>query len=127
MVDTTDAVRRDIEMTRERMSSTLAQLEQKMNVVQRVRDHPWPALGVAFGTGVVLGVTSGARGRPGAPPMAVTRNGGGRLSAIVDEVIGYLLRGLRDVAESQIENVLTDLKLALRGENASASTARAGR
>ena len=41
MVETTADVRRDIELTRERMSSTLAELEQKLNLVQIVRDHPW--------------------------------------------------------------------------------------
>ena len=43
MVETTADVRRDIELTRERMSSTLAELERKLNVTEVVRDHPWPA------------------------------------------------------------------------------------
>jgi hypothetical protein len=121
MVDTTDAVRRDIEMTRERMSTTLAQLEQKVNLVQRVRDHPWPALGAAFGTGVVLGVSAGTRGRPRAAATAVTRGSGGRLSGIAEEIIGYLLRALRDIAESQIDNVVADLKVAMRNEGPAGS------
>jgi hypothetical protein len=122
MVDTTDAVRRDIEMTRARMSTTLAQLEDKVNVVQRIRDHPWPALGVAFGAGVALGVSSGPRARTAvAVPRGVARGaGGGRLSGILEEVIAHLLRGLREVAESQIDNVLADLKLAMRDSGASA-------
>ena len=33
----------------ERMSTTLQQLEQKMNVMRVVRDNPWPALAVAVG------------------------------------------------------------------------------
>ncbi len=123
MVDTTNAVRRDIEMTRARMSTTLAQIEDKVNVVQRIRDHPWPALGVAFGAGVALGVSSGPRARTAAPvPRGVARGGGGggRLSGILEEVIAHLLRGLREVAESQIDNVLADLKLAMRDSGASA-------
>jgi hypothetical protein len=121
MVDTTDAVRRDIEMTRARMSTTLAQLEDKVNVVQRIRDHPWPALGVAFGAGVALGVSSGPRARTAAAvPRGVARGGGGRLSGILEEVIAHLLRGLREVAETQIDNVLADLKLAMRDSGASA-------
>ena len=58
MAETTADVRRDIELTRERMSTTLSQLEQKMNLMQIVKDHPWPALAVAVGAGVVL---SGSR------------------------------------------------------------------
>ena len=54
MVETTADVRRDIELTRERMSSTLAELEHKLNVAEVVRDHPWPALALAFGAGVLL-------------------------------------------------------------------------
>lgn len=119
MVDTTDAVRRDIEVTRERMSTTLAQLEQKMNVMQQIRDHPWPALGVALGTGVVLGL-SGTRGRAAAATLAVTRTASGRLSVVLEEVIAHLLRGLREVAESQIDDVLEDLKGALKGERTGA-------
>ena len=36
MAETTADVRRDIELTRERMSRTLDELEQKLNVVQIV-------------------------------------------------------------------------------------------
>ena len=58
MAETTADVRRDIELTRERMSTTLQQLEQKLNVMQVVRDNPWPALALAVGAGVLL---SGSR------------------------------------------------------------------
>lgn len=49
MAETTADVRRDIEVTRERMTSTLVQLEQKMNLTQVVKEHPWPALAMAVG------------------------------------------------------------------------------
>src|SRR3954464_1028086 len=58
MAETTADVRRDIELTRERMSSTIDELERKLNVTQMVRDHPWPALALAVGAGVLL---SGSR------------------------------------------------------------------
>ena len=58
MAETTADVRRDIELTRERMSSTLAQLERKLNLGEMVREHPWPALGLALGAGLLL---SGSR------------------------------------------------------------------
>ena len=54
MAETTADVRRDIELTRERMSTTLQQLEQKLNIMQVVRDNPWPALALAVGAGVLL-------------------------------------------------------------------------
>ena len=54
MAETTADVRRDIELTRERMSDTLTQLEQKLNVMQVVKDNPWPALAVAVAAGALL-------------------------------------------------------------------------
>ena len=57
MAETTADVRRDIELTRERMSSTLAQLEKKLNLTQMVKDNPWPALGLALGAGLLLSGT----------------------------------------------------------------------
>ena len=54
MAETTADVKRDIALTRERMSSTLAELEHKLNVTQIVRDNPWPALAIAVGAGLVL-------------------------------------------------------------------------
>jgi hypothetical protein len=59
MAETTADVRRDIELTRERMSDTLAQLEQKLNVMQVVRDHPWPAIALAA-TGALAAVSVAA-------------------------------------------------------------------
>ena len=47
MAETTDDVRRDIELTRERMSSTLAELEHKLNVMEMVKANPWPAIALA--------------------------------------------------------------------------------
>ena len=47
MAETTADVRRDIEMTRERMSDTIAQLERKLNLLEVVREHPWPSVALA--------------------------------------------------------------------------------
>ncbi len=130
MVDTPDAVRRDIEVTRERMSTTLAELEQKVNVMQQIRDHPWTAIGVAVGAGAALGVASnryrapaGYRGgadygagvdyRRSVESMPVLRQQGSRVAGVVDGIVAYLLRGLRQVAEQQIDTVLMDLKSSL--------------
>ena len=62
MAETTDDVRRDIELTRERMSSTFAELEQKLNVKEMVKANPWPAIALAVGAGVLLsGSVTGGR------------------------------------------------------------------
>ena len=72
MAETTADVRRDIELTRERMSTTLQQLEQKLNVKQVVRENPWPALAIAVGAGVLLS-RSRADVRAAAATVAATR------------------------------------------------------
>jgi hypothetical protein len=128
MVDTPDAVRRDIEVTRERMSTTLAELEQKVNVMQQIRDHPWTALGIAVGAGAALGVASNRyrgsvetmppRGDDGSTlreewSRPVLRQQTGRVAGVIDGIMVYLLRGLRQVAEQQIDSVLGDLRSSL--------------
>jgi Protein of unknown function (DUF3618)/DUF883 C-terminal glycine zipper region len=113
MVDTTDAVRRDIEMTRERMSTTLAELEQRMNVMQRIRDNPWPAIGIAVGAGVALGA-AGSRRRGAPASIDVAPTSGRRLRFVLDGILVYLLRSLRQVAEGQIDSVMDDLRTSLR-------------
>ena len=68
----TAAARQDIEATRERMSGTIAEIEQrvsgsiqgvkqKADVVSLVRQHPWPALAAAFVAGVALSASGADR------------------------------------------------------------------
>ena len=72
MAETTADVRRDIELTRNRISDTLEQLEHKLNVTQMVKDNPWPALALAVGAGVLL---SGSRADVKAAAATVTATG----------------------------------------------------
>ena len=64
-MDTTADVRRDIDVTRERMAATVDELEarihdkvdavkDKLNVADVVRAHPWPALAVAAAAGAAF-------------------------------------------------------------------------
>ena len=112
MAETTADVRRDIELTRERMSSTLAQLEQKLNVVQIVRDHPWPALAVAVGAGVLL---SGSRSdvKAAAATAAATRGASSRVGNVLDDVVSTLMSGLHDAFESRVTTLVDELKTAI--------------
>jgi len=116
MADTADAVRRDIAVTRERMASTLSELERKVNLMQMVRDHPWPAVGIAFGTGVVLSRSGRDLGNAVAAGVAA-RTARSRTSRLIDEVVARLLLGLGAVAETQIDRFLDRLQRAVRGES----------
>ena len=79
MVETPADVRRDIELTRNRISDTLQELEQKMNVAQIVKDNPWPALALAVGAGVIL---SGSKADVKAAAATVVATKGDRKSVV---------------------------------------------
>jgi uncharacterized protein DUF3618 len=112
MAETTADVRRDIELTRERMSTTLQQLEQKLNLMQVVRDNPWPALALAVGAGVLL---SGSRTdvKAAAATVAATRGASSRVGSVLDDVVANLMNGLHDAFDTRVTSLVDDLKTAI--------------
>jgi hypothetical protein len=112
MAETTDEVRRDIELTRERMTTTLQQLEQKLNVKQIVRDNPWPAIALAVGAGVLL---SGSRTdvKAAAATVAATRGASSKVGTVLDDVVANLMSGLHEAFESRVSSLVDDLKSAI--------------
>ena len=112
MAETTADVKRDIEMTRERISNTLAQLEQKTNVLQIVKDHPWPALAVAFGAGVLL---SGSRAdvKAAGATLLATRGASSRVGNVLDDVVSQLMTGLHAAFQHKIEGLVNEVKEAI--------------
>jgi hypothetical protein len=115
MAETTADVRRDIEMTRERMSQTIAQLENKINVMQVVRDHPWPAIGAAAAAGFLL---SGSHADVKAAhavggTVAVTKSTGSRLGPMLDDLLGKVMLGVQDVLQQKADELVHDLRRAL--------------
>jgi hypothetical protein len=114
MAETTADVRRDIEVTRERMSSTLAELEHKLNVVQAVRDHPWPALAIAVGAGVLLS-GSQADVKAAAATATATKGASTRLGSALDEVVATLVGGMHRALDDRITGWVDELKTAIGG------------
>ena len=112
MAETTADVRRDIEMTRERMSDTLAQLERKMNLTQMVKDHPWPALAVAFGAGVLL---SGSRAdvKAAAATVAATQGASGRLAPVLDDLVANVMTGVTQAFQDRVVSLVEEIKEAI--------------
>jgi len=112
MAETTADVRRDIELTRERMSSTLQQLEQKLNLMQVVRENPWPALALAVGAGVLL---SGSRTdvKAAAATVAATRGASTKVGTVLDDVVANLVSGLHDAFETRITALVDELKTSI--------------
>jgi hypothetical protein len=112
MVETTADVRRDIELTRERMSSTLAQLEHKLNVVQLVRDHPWPAVAAAVGVGVLLS-GSQADVKAAAATAAATRGASGRIGPALDDIVANLVTAVSTALQDRIQVWVDEIKDAI--------------
>ncbi|GAC1653255.1 MAG: hypothetical protein NVS4B3_16190 [Gemmatimonadaceae bacterium] len=112
MAETTADVRRDIELTRERMSTTLAQLEQKLNVMQVVKDNPWPALALAVGAGVLL---SGSRAdvKAAAATVSATRGASSRIGVVLDDLVANLMHGVHGAVTDRVDGWVAELKQAI--------------
>ncbi|HEX8850061.1 MAG TPA: DUF3618 domain-containing protein [Gemmatimonadaceae bacterium] len=132
MAETTADVRRDIELTRERMSDTLAQLEQKMNLMQIVRDHPWPALAVAVAAGALL-AGSGSDVKAAGATVAATKGASSKIGTLLDDAVSSLVTGAHDAFQGRLEGWVNELKTAIgaptntrSGDGASRSSANLG-
>ena len=121
MVETTADVRRDIELTRERMSGTIQELEQKLNLAQMVRDHPWPALALAVGAGVLL---SGSRAdvKAAAATAAATKGASSKIGSALDDVVAQLVTAAQEALQGQVNTLMGDVKTMLGAQQP--STAR---
>lgn len=112
MAETTADVRRDIEVTRERMSNTLAQLEQKLNVTEMVREHPWPALALALGAGFAL---SGSKAdvKAAAATVTATKGASSKLADVLDEAVAGLMGTVHGAIEQKVDALLDEVRSAL--------------
>jgi hypothetical protein len=112
MAETTADVRRDIELTRERMSSTIAQLERKLNLGEMVKEHPWPAIGLALGAGLLL---SGSRAdvKAAAATVTATKGASSKLGSALDDIVGNLMQAVGEALQGHVDTMLTDVKKAL--------------
>jgi uncharacterized protein DUF3618 len=116
MGETTADVRRDIEMTRERMSGTLAELERKLDVAEIVRDHPWASLALAIGAGFLL-ADSNRDIKAAAATVAATK-----LGAALDDVVGTLVGGVHQALDDRVNGWVGELKDALGATSSSRSS-----
>lgn len=126
MAETTADVRRDIELTRERMSTTLEQLEHKLNVVQLVRDHPWPALAAAVGVGVLLSGSS-ADVKAAAATAAATRGASNRVGPALDDLVATLVTAVSTAFQDRVQNWVDEIKDAIGAPQARVSGATSAR
>ena len=112
MAETTADVRRDIELTRERMSTTLNQLEHKLNVVQVIKDHPWPAIALAIGAGFAL---SGSRAdvRAAAATVAATQGAGSKVGDMLDDLVASLMAGVTTAFHQKADSFIQQIRTGM--------------
>jgi hypothetical protein len=116
MPETTTEVRADIEQTRERMTGAIAELERKVDVTQKVRDHPWAAVAVAFGAGVALS-TSKVDVRAAQVTSQATRDTGSKLGGALDGVVAALIAGATQAFHSRIDGMVADVVTSIKGDS----------
>ncbi len=115
MPDTTTDVRADIEQTRVRISDAISELERKVDVAQKVRDHPWTAVGVAFGAGFAL---SASRVDVKAARITAdeTKGTSSKLGGSLDVVVAALVAGVAQAFHSRIDGVVKDVVTSIQGD-----------
>jgi hypothetical protein len=116
MAETTTEVREDIEQTRVRMSSAIAELERKVDVTQKVRDNPWAAVAVAFGAGVALSA-SRVDVKAAQATTHATRETGSKLGGALDGVVAALIAGVTGAVHSRIDGMVSDVVTSIRKES----------
>ena len=116
MPETTTEVRADIEQTRERMSGAIAELERKVDVTQRVKDHPWAAVAVAFGAGVALSASKGDM-RAAQVVSQATRDTGSKLGGALDGVVAAIIAGAAQAFHSRIDGMVADVVTSIKGDS----------
>lgn len=117
MAETPADVRRDIELTRERMSTTIDQLEQKLNVKQLIADHPWPAVALAVGAGLAL-AGSKSDVKLAAAAAEASRGAGSRLGGALDDIVAGVMATATTALHQQIDQFVDEIKTSLANNGA---------
>ena len=112
MAETTAEVRRDIELTRERMSSTIQELEQKLNVTQIIRDHPWPAIALAVGAGALL-AGSKTDVKAAAATVMATKGASSKIGTALDDAMASVLTVVNSAVAHHVDQWVNELKTAI--------------
>jgi hypothetical protein len=98
------------------MSDTLTQLEQKLNIMQVVKDNPWPALAVAVAAGALL---AGSRSdvKAAAATVGATKGASNKVGEMLDDAVATLVGGVHGAFQSKLESWVNDLKSSLGATN----------
>src|SRR6478672_7964643 len=114
MAETTTEVRADIEQTRTRMSNAINELERKIDVTQRISEHPWIAVGVALGAGFALSATK-ADVQAARVTAEATQKTGSKLGLALDGVVAALVAGVTEAFHQRVDSAVTQVVSSVRG------------
>lgn len=123
MADTSNEIRSQIEDTRERIGTTIAALERKLDPRRVVEEHPLTLVGVAFGAGLLL-ATTGATGRAAREVREQVRGGADRINDSAGTALDGVINAVLGAATATITAKMTELlQVALgsptkKGDNA---------
>jgi len=126
MPETTTEVRADIEQTRERMSGAIAELERKVDVTQKVRDHPWAAVALAFGAGVALSASK-ADVKAAHVTSQAAKDTGSKLGGALDGVLAALIAGATQAFHSRIDGMVAEVVTSIKGDSGGRSMGQSER
>ncbi|MDQ2765615.1 MAG: DUF3618 domain-containing protein [Gemmatimonadota bacterium] len=109
MATSTSEVRRDIQVTRERMSDTIEEIERKLNVAHVVRNNALPALAIAAGAGFLFARSSRrTKGSAGATVAGVAARAS--MGGVFESVAERLFGGVADVLGQRVDGWVDDLR-----------------
>ncbi|HJQ11462.1 MAG TPA: hypothetical protein VJ840_10585 [Gemmatimonadaceae bacterium] len=111
---TTTEVRADIEQTRARMTGAINELERKIDVTQKVTEHPWIAVGVAFGAGIALSASK-ADVQAAKVTAEATQKTGSKLGTALDGVLAALITGVTEAFHTRVDSAVNQVVTSIRG------------
>ncbi|MEP7087950.1 MAG: DUF3618 domain-containing protein [Gemmatimonadota bacterium] len=121
MAETAADVRRDIEVTRERMSDTIAQLERKFDVKEMVQNNPIPALAIAATAGFLFSRNSrGGKQVSGAAMSGLVARAS--VGGVVNGVAEKLFGGVADVLGQKVDGWVHDFRQVVAPETGRVAT-----
>jgi hypothetical protein len=121
MPETTTEVRADIEQTKARMSNAIAELERKVDLTQKIREHPWASIGVAFGAGVALSASS-ADVKAARVTSDATRQTGTKLGTALDGIVASLVAAVTTAVHERIDGAVNEVVTSIRGTGTTSGT-----
>jgi len=83
-----------------------------LNLMQIVKDNPWPALALAVGAGVLLS-GSGADVKAAAATVGATKGASSKLGSALDDVVATLVSGVHEALDQKITGWVGEVKSAI--------------